>query len=202
MQSTRKKILEYLQDNHQATVTELSQLLGMTTANIRHHLSVLEEEQSIEPVGQVEAEGRGRPMRVYMLKRPISNHGLVNFGNALVASIDAFRSRLQKEKLLKTLAAQLAGKQQVKPQSISIQLGAAVRRLNELGYRSHWEAHSHAPIILLGQCPYQEVEDDNAYLCKMDQYLIETLCQQKLEFDSKFSRKPGESKYCVFKLLS
>ena len=65
MQSTRLRILEYLQRNGTATVKELGQLLGLTSTGIRQHLTVLERDGL---VAVREERGRvGRPNLVYSL---------------------------------------------------------------------------------------------------------------------------------------
>src|SRR6059036_20272 len=65
MQSTRMRILEYLQRNGRATVKELGQLLGLTSTGIRQHLTVLERDGL---VAVREERGRvGRPNLVYSL---------------------------------------------------------------------------------------------------------------------------------------
>src|SRR6266508_157561 len=65
IQSTRLRILEYLQRNGSATVKELGQLLGLTSTGIRQHLTVLERDGL---VAVREERGRvGRPNLVYSL---------------------------------------------------------------------------------------------------------------------------------------
>ncbi len=65
MQSTRQKILEYLQRQGRATVKELGKLLGLTSTGIRQHLTVLERDGLVDAH---EERGRvGRPTLVYSL---------------------------------------------------------------------------------------------------------------------------------------
>ena len=65
MQSTRGRMLEYLQRNGRATVKELGQLLGLTATGIRQHLTVLERDGLVTAR---EERGRvGRPTLVYSL---------------------------------------------------------------------------------------------------------------------------------------
>ena len=65
MQSTRGRMLEYLQRNGRATVKELGQLLGLTATGIRQHLTVLERDGLVTAH---EERGRvGRPTLVYSL---------------------------------------------------------------------------------------------------------------------------------------
>jgi predicted ArsR family transcriptional regulator len=65
IQSTRRRILEYLQRNGRGTVKELGELLGLTSTGIRQHLTVLERDGL---VAAREERGRvGRPTLVYTL---------------------------------------------------------------------------------------------------------------------------------------
>ena len=65
MQSTRGRMLEYLQRNGRATVKDLGQLLGLTATGIRQHLTVLERDGLVTAR---EERGRvGRPTLVYSL---------------------------------------------------------------------------------------------------------------------------------------
>lgn len=65
MQSTRQRILEYLQKEGRGTVRELGELLGLTSTGIRQHLTVLERDGLVD---SREERGRvGRPTLVYSL---------------------------------------------------------------------------------------------------------------------------------------
>lgn len=65
MQSTRRRIIDYLQRHGRGTVKELGILLGLTSTGIRQHLTVLERDGL---VAAREERGRvGRPTLVYSL---------------------------------------------------------------------------------------------------------------------------------------
>lgn len=202
MQNTRQRILDFLDNNYQATSLELSQVFQMTPANVRHHLNILEKDNKIEVVGQSEIDGRGRPNIIYMPTKQSLDNGLVNLSSALLGIITDHRSKKQKEAQLRKLASHLSIEDSQKNQSNTLRLGSAVQRLNELGYKSHWEAHADSPRIFLGHCPYSELADQHPELCEMDSYLIEGLVHKDVKQIEKCSRKPGDSNHCVFKILS
>ncbi len=202
MQSTRQRILDFLNNNYQATALELSQVFQMTPANIRHHLNILESDDEIEIVGQSEVDGRGRPNLIYMPTKQSMMNGMSNLATALLETITNNRSKKQKEVQLQKLSSHLLGEETQEDQNITLRLGFAVQRLNELGYKSHWEAHIDAPRIFLGNCPYSELEDHKSELCQMDTYLIEGLVKNDVTMIEKCSRKPGESNHCEFKISS
>jgi predicted ArsR family transcriptional regulator len=62
--TTRLRILDHIRKYQTASVKEMSIQMGMSGANIRHHLAVLENNDLIEVVG-MRQEGRGRPRQVY-----------------------------------------------------------------------------------------------------------------------------------------
>ena len=65
MQSTRQRILEYLQKEGRGTVRELGELMNLTSTGIRQHLTVLERDGLVDAR---EERGRvGRPTLVYSL---------------------------------------------------------------------------------------------------------------------------------------
>jgi predicted ArsR family transcriptional regulator len=198
MQSTRKRILEYLITNRKATTVELSQLLNMTQANIRHHLAVLEKEGHVEVVGQNPPSGRGRPTSLYMPAKQAQAHGLDILASAFLDDIQAARSPRHRAERLKRLAERISGDQQPDNNSITIRLGATMQRLNELRYDAHWEAHPQAPRVILKQCPYATIIDRHPELCQLDAYLLEKQLGTQVDQIEKLTRKPKGSFQCVF----
>lgn len=200
MQTTRQRILHYLKTNHQATAVELSQVLDMTPANIRHHLSVLEKDGRVEVVGQNPPEGRGRPNHIYMPTRQAQDHALDSLAGALLDEIESQSSPTQRDKQLKKLARRLSGSSQPTKTSITIRLGRSIQRLNELHYQAHWEAHPDGPQVFLNQCPYAQILDAHPELCQMDQYLLEHLLDAPVDQVEKISRSPEGPFHCRFVL--
>ncbi len=80
--TTRLRILDYFRKHQTASVRELSRIMEMTGANIRHHLAVLESIELIEIIG-MRKEGRGRPRHVYGLSRKVLGDGLDKLAGTL-----------------------------------------------------------------------------------------------------------------------
>src|SRR3990172_12773620 len=77
---SRLRIIETLKRCHQASVTELSQALGLTPVTIRHHLDSLLADRIIsEPVPR-RRPGPGRPEMVYGLTARADELTPRNFG--------------------------------------------------------------------------------------------------------------------------
>ena len=120
MQITRQRIMNFLEIRNQATAVELSQVLNMTQANIRHHLSILMREGLVEVVGQNQSTGRGRPTHLYMPTRQAQKHSLDILARILFDEIQSIRSTKEREARIKRLAKQLAVNVENKNKSITI----------------------------------------------------------------------------------
>jgi predicted ArsR family transcriptional regulator len=84
------------------------------------------------------------------------------------------------------------------PASLTHRLYQAVQRLNELGYQARWEAHSEAPRLLLGHCPYAAILPGHPELCKMDAYLLEGLLGVPVAQTKKRAQDSRGARYCLF----
>lgn len=195
MSATRQRILELLNKRHSASAPELSRTLGMTEANVRHHLAVLERAGQVEVVGEVASGGRGRPTYRYMLTPQAQPHGLDRLAAALLDELGPGR---RGEKRRQALAERLAGLEEPPHGPPAARLNAAAERLSELGYRAHWEAHAAGPQVILGRCPYAAIIDEHPELCGMDADLLKALTGNEVEQTGKFARRPEGPAVCVF----
>lgn len=200
MQSTRQRIMVYLAENHRTSAHELSRLLDMTVANIRHHLGKLEREGKIEVVGQTEPEGKGRPVHIYMATRAAQANGFENLVRAMLDEIRTRRTQQQKETRLAFIADTLRAETGDEGGPITLRLGKAAQRLNELRYEAHWEAHASGAQIILGNCPYAAIIDEYPELCQMDHLLIKKMLGSDITLAEKFTRDPQGSMVCRFRL--
>jgi predicted ArsR family transcriptional regulator len=198
MQSTRARILEYLESNHAISAVALSRALSMTAANARHHLAVLEEQGLVEVAGQKENGGRGRPTLQYMLSKKRQKHNLDHLAGALFAQTVGKREGKGREKRLKALATRMTADAQEPNGSITHRLVTSVSHLNERNYQSHWEARAEGPRIILGQCPYAAIIDEHPELCCMDKYILENLLDAPVEQTAKIAHRPEGPNACVF----
>ncbi len=198
MPTTRQRIMEYLKTNHQASALALSQFFQMTPANIRHHLAILEQDGQIEVVGQAEVAGRGRPTLLYMPTRQAENHNLEALTTILLADALERRGKKQRQAKLQKLAARLGAGAAAQGGSLPLRLSTAMQRLNELHYKAHWEAHTEAPHIILGHCPYSTLIERHPELCQLDGHLLENLLGVSVQQTVKCSRAPDGPAQCVF----
>lgn len=202
MTSTRIKILEYLQQKQTATTAELGHVIGLTEANIRHHLHILQSERVIKVAGTRRAHKRGRPVMIYQLEE----HAVQSNINGLIDAIIEVFIRSQTADTHPTIYRMIAlemisneTEYQI-PKTTPGKLIYAIQRLNEMNYDSHWEAHSQAPVIIFGRCPYRQIVDHHPEMCVIDQHILELLIQSNVSQTAKLSPDISGLPQCVFNL--
>jgi predicted ArsR family transcriptional regulator len=197
--TTRLRILDHFRKHQTATVRELSYLMGMTGANIRHHLALLDSNGLIEIVGQ-RKEGLGRPMQVYGLSRRVLGDGLDKLAGALFDIwLDGVADE-KREACLRSVAERLAGEMEFKV-PVMKRLVQAVERLNDLNYQARWEASAAGPRFILGHCPYAAIVTDHPELCRMDELLLETRLNASVEQTAKLQLSDKGLPFCAFLML-
>lgn len=199
MQSTRQRILDYLDHQGRATPGQLARAFGMTAANLRRHLAILTGRGLVEVVGQAPAEGRGRRERFYALSSAARPQNLDRLA-ALLLDLIA-RSELPKRPgaRLRRLARRLAARPRPSGH-ITGRLVAAVNRLAELAYQPRWEAQPQAPQLVLGHCPYAVILPEHPELCQMDAYLLQELVGEPVEQLTKRQPGPQGLPECIFRV--
>ena len=174
--------------------------MGMTGANIRHHLALLESSDLIEVVG-FRKDGRGRPMHVYGLSRRVLGDGLDTLAGTLFDVWLGCASDGIREAGLRSVAEQLAGGADSKAPLIK-RLAWAIARLNELHYQARWEASAGGPRLILGHCPYAAIIAGHPELCRMDAILLETKLGSVVEQTAKLQLSDKGLPVCTFVLGS
>src|SRR3989304_3948810 len=175
MQSPRQHILDTLDQRGTASAGQLAHAFGMTAANLRRHLGILQSRNLVTVVGRRQGGGRGRPQAVYALSTRRQGAGLEPLTRALLAELATNESAATNEPGLRNLASRMLGSQAAPSGPPPQRLGAAVKHLSPLNYRPHWEAKPQGPELVLGRCPYAAIVVDHPTLCQMDTHMIEGL---------------------------
>jgi predicted ArsR family transcriptional regulator len=196
--STRAQILEYLQKKGPASAGELARALKTTLANVRHHLSILEQEGVVEVAAQRPPGGRGRPSLLYDLTRRVRSHNLDLLASALLKTLLVPLPPAERAASLRQVACHLAGESPPPALHLTRRLNAAVERLKRLNYQARWEAHAQAPHVLLGHCPYSAILPQHPELCQMDGFLLEALCAAPARLVKKLASDGRGGTYCLF----
>ncbi|MCS7010915.1 MAG: ArsR family transcriptional regulator [Anaerolineales bacterium] len=197
--TTRLRILEYLRKQPTASALELSRALGMTRANVRHHLMVLEANDLVEVIGR-RGSGRGRPENVYALSRRVLGDSLDHLASALLTECLGALEGEAREAALRALAKRLAGEDSLTKTTWPRRLNETVRFLNERHYQARWEASAEGPRLILGHCPYAAILDRHPELCRLDALVLEQRLKQKVLQVARLERVPSGARQCVFVL--
>lgn len=201
MQQTRQRILDYLDQRGSTSARQLAMAFGMTAANLRRHMGILQTREMIAIVGQRPAEGRGRPEQIYALA-PGSRSYLEPLTRALLNMLAASDLPRKTDARQKNLAEKLLGPQAAPSSQITQRLVSAVRHLEPLGYKPHWEARPQGPQMVLGRCPYAAIIADHPELCRMDAHLLEGLLTAPVEQTVKLQPGPQRVPQCIFAVKS
>jgi predicted ArsR family transcriptional regulator len=195
--TTRQHILEYFRKNQSTSAKELSLLMGLTGANIRHHLAVLEDYGLIEVIGHRQ-EGRGRPNQIFGLSRQVLGDGLDKLAGAILdVWLDELVTKVELDKRILLVAEKLAGN--VEPNTpVMKRLGQTIEKLNELRYQARWEASAAGPRLILGHCPYAAIIDDHPELCRMDEILLAGRLGSSIEQIAKLQMSEKGLPFCAF----
>lgn len=199
MQTTRQRILDFLEQRGSASARQLGQAFGITQANVRHHLGILQARGLVQPLGQRPAEGRGRPQTVYTLVQLASGGDLAALTSALLQSQALGEPGDETEARLDSIGRRMLG-EGTRPagRNPGQRLVAAVKRLAPLGYKPHWEARPQGPEVVLGRCPYAAIIAEHPELCRMDAHILEELLGAPVEQTAKLESGPQGLPQCVF----
>ena len=202
MNLTQQKIYHYLQKHPTTTAQELSSFLGMTPANIRHHLARMVQDGVVEVIVQ-KPEGRGRPTYRYALAPQAQANNLNALANALLLELLAQLPPNNQPDIYKSLAARLctiltAGSSLPSPGlHLTRRLTKVVQILNTCHYEARWEAHAAAPRLMLYHCPYAAILAQHPELCLVDAFLLEKLLGTPV---IQTARQGSGSTACVFQV--
>lgn len=191
MKTVRQKVLSYMKKAHTASAREISRVLKLSVANVRHHLRVLVSDGRLTESVILSHEKRGRPQKVYSLPHSALGDNLSRLGDALLTEVD---SHVKVEMLAKSLA----GDANFVNQPLVKRLNLTVEKLNEMNYHARWEAAAEGPRLIFGHCPYAAIVEKHPELCVMDSALLEKLMGQGANQLTKIGRAGSLS--CVFGL--
>lgn len=191
--------MEFLGSKHIASAPDIGRALNMTTANARHHLSILVNEGALEVVGERRVNKRGRPSLLYATSSRIHQHNLDRLSSALLQELLNTHTPEDREITLRRIANKLIGVH--KPAATLTQgLYMATQLLNKLNYDAHWEAHTEAPYLIFNFCPYAKILPEHPELCALDALMIEELLDvPAIQLDKLVKDERGVT-YCRFLL--
>jgi predicted ArsR family transcriptional regulator len=199
--TTRLRIMESLRKQGVASAQELSRSLGMTRANIYHHLSVLEANDFVEVIGQ-RSEGRGRPSNIYGLSHHLLGDGLDKLSSVLLEEWFEHLHGSEREEGLRSLAGKLgAGFVDLGAGSLTNRLAEMVHFLNQSHYQARWEASVSGAKLVLGHCPYYAIIEKHPELCLVDTYFFEMMIKTSIVQSAKLELTGSGLPQCSFLVM-
>ena len=192
METTRQTILEILRRRKQATIEELTHILGLAPATIRRHLDILMRDSSVS-VGQVRRE-TGRPHYVFSLTEvgeDLFPKNYIRLTNRLIEEIvdlDAEETRgrsglelagLVFEKMAERMAQTYASR--VMGATLEERLEEVVNLLSGEGIILEWRRGEGGYYLLGHGCPCRRVANAHTQMCSHDQRLLVTLLRAEVE---------------------
>jgi predicted ArsR family transcriptional regulator len=211
VKTSRQQVLDYVRAQRVATAGDLSRAMQMTEANARHHLKVLAVEGLVAEIGRRPPRGKGRPEHLYGLSEQAAGHNLNHLACGLLDEMLAGVSEERKVQLLNRLAEHMAAAvgcgagQETHAETLPLRsahltqrLYQTVRLLDRYNYEARWEAHSIAPRLILGHCPYAAIIEDHPELCQLDRFLLERLVGGAVSQTAGRQLDPRGARQCVF----
>jgi predicted ArsR family transcriptional regulator len=209
MKTSRKQLLEYIQQHRVVTAEELSRVLHMTQANVRRHLDILVDQDQVEVIGRRPAEGKGRPARFFSPSEKTLGNNLELLCNILLQEArpasppepqGSFLERVA-EKMLQQISLQNKA-DQGSTINLTQRLNRSIHDLNQFHYQARWEAYVESPRLILGHCPYPGVPIEHPELCQIDALLLEGLLQTGVELVARLVIDKRGATSCIFRVLN
>lgn len=203
MQATREYILTILKEHHQATVDELSQILGLTAVTVRHHLDILRREGLVAAPIARRRKAPGRPKHVYTLTDKASvffPKRYDHLASLLLSEVNARLSPAEVDQMMKHMGERIASQAALPDEGdFEARLAAAVDFLNEQGYLAHWERRDGGDYLLhIVNCPYERVARQDHQVCTMDLALLTQLLEVSPQRISWAAQGDNECTYAIW----
>lgn len=200
MLNLRQQIIKYLEENQTTTAINLATLFEVTIANIRYHLKYLLGNGEIEIINEVNIGQRGRPTQIYALSRKERSTGNIHLLRGLLEEVNSIGNAKIRKNKLKKLAKIICGSNISANTPLPTRLGLSVERLNELGYKARWEAHSNSPNIVFHNCPYSSLVDSFPVLCELDKHILQELLENNVTQTEKLVSLQSRHPICEFSI--
>ncbi|MEA3441338.1 MAG: HTH domain-containing protein [Chloroflexota bacterium] len=208
MSTSRQQVLEFVRTHRAVSAQEIAMALHMTRVNARHHLKILEGQGVVELIGSRQASGRGRPVMQYGLSSRVLGENLGLLTGAMLKEFFLKTPHAERGQMLERLVGIMLEEVSnsaidedgavVSTASLTQRLYRSISILNELHYHARWEAHSQAPHIVLGHCPYASIIDEHPEVCQLDAVLINTLSGIQVKQTAKLALDSRGIRYCAF----
>jgi predicted ArsR family transcriptional regulator len=187
MKSTRDKILNTLLTQRQATIKQLSEVVGINGISVRHHLINLQAEGLV--TAEEQRRGVGRPAFVYRLTEKGMEKFPTNYLKLTNYLLTELEETLSPEELKATF--ERIGKKQAeestnidKNQPIETQLEQLANQLASDRFMLSWKKEGDSIILQSDNCPYLHVGKEHPEICKIDETLFSEALGREVQLET------------------
>ena len=197
--STRHKCLAYIRKHRSAYADDIAMALGVTSADIRHHLNPLVQDGLLEVEREGASAKRGRPRLVYRLSRISLGDNLSQLTDALLIELRNLYEAEVHANIFQRIADRFVPETILDSKmSVSRRLPICIELLNSMNYQARWEAHAAGPRIIFEICPYLSVIENHPEVCQIDQFMLEKVLGGHVRQISKLEKGTRNIPICVF----
>lgn len=173
--TTRQAIIDALKATGQATVNQLSKMVGVKSVTVRHHLNALLAERLIEM--RERRQTIGRPLHVYCLTEQAESLFPHEYHRLVERLLDQVKEKLPPHTvrmLMHSLATSLAGNLQQELEQVPVEdrMSRLVAILAQEGFLAEWERSDQGVRLIEYHCPYYFVGQRHPEVCQIDETLI------------------------------
>jgi DeoR family suf operon transcriptional repressor len=197
---SRRRIIMQLKKSEEASVSDLSRALGLTSVTVRHHLQELRREGVVGSPRARRRKGPGRPEMAYSLVP----HARIDLPKNYQELCTALVEQLSEEPLIGALTEALIGAGQDLGRAFGgvdeTQANRTARIeafLEQRGYFPRWSHESAGPSLHLANCPYREIAEHVPELCSFDKALLASLTGTDVHLEASIA---GGAATCRFQL--
>jgi predicted ArsR family transcriptional regulator len=187
MKSTREKILNTLLTQRQATIKQLSEVVGINGISVRHHLINLQAEGLV--TAEEQRRGVGRPAFVYRLTEKGMEKFPTNYLKLTNYLLTELEETLSPEELKATF--ERIGKKQAeestnidKNQPIETQLEQLANQLASDRFMLSWKKEGDSIILQSDNCPYLHVGKEHPEICRIDETLFSEALGREVQLET------------------
>ncbi|WP_322793983.1 helix-turn-helix transcriptional regulator [Bellilinea sp.] len=195
--NTSQQILDYLSENPNASVRQISRALQVTAADVRYHLSNLLQQNLVKISAIQKGSQRGRPARCYALTHQARPNNTLSLARAALSLLLNGSPNREKE-TLGQIANHLFPTQPEFPSSLTSKIIHLINRLNSAGYAARWEARPQGPRILFANCPYRELLNQFPELCEVDRLILQKQLSAETTLDQHIHPHQADPLTCQF----
>ena len=201
--TARQRCLTFLKKHQPASASEIARALNVTPADVRHHLSGLEDDGLIEVLELRHELVRGRPVKLYGLNRQLTGDNISKLADAILQEWLGGLDSKEINDAMSRIAQRMAVRDQTTSKApVGRRLAATVETLNEMHYKARWEAHAAGPRVILESCPYARTIAAHPELCLMDKHLLTGLLRSDVDQLAKQERSIKNIPVCVFAITN